>query len=269
MKLKLLLALTMLVGSAFASPLITSPFDWAYANAELDGQSMAAVLSPAPSSAPGTFTYGQLACGHMTSACSGGTDGCTSTNTCPANLAAATTAGQIVIVYEDVSASTTSTAPTETGGASSTWLPIPNCTNAGNANTGWVTGFYTLSDGGGNTTVSANLTTSESNIWTRVITYTKSTTPAYDNSNSELLTGGSDCTNCAAPSLTISGPNDAFVQFGAPANHVTAISGAYTNPDNFESGFGAGGAINQTSYSAPTWTVDTSGDFAGCVLAIK
>lgn len=76
---------------------------------------------------------------------------------------------------------------------------------------------------------------------------------SYDTGNAATAGTGSP-----GPSLTLSGTNDVVVQVNAAPCYPTGISGAaYTNPSFLadSANFGAiAGAINQTSYSAPTWT---------------
>jgi hypothetical protein len=103
-----------------------------------------------------------------------------------------------------------------------------------------------------------------------LLEYHRSTgTAAYDAANN---TNSSSCTTCAAPSSLSISATDVVIQWGGFDNVPSAISGAYTQPADFDSSnlYGAyAGALNVTSYSAPSWTQASAGNYAGSVIAFK
>jgi hypothetical protein len=90
---------------------------------------------------------------------------------------------------------------------------------------------------------------------------------------------GSTCTTCTAPALTLGGSNDYVLQWIAdddqagPPFGVASISSPYSNPfDNSDSTVltaGLAGAINQSTYSQPTWTLQQTAKVSMSVIALK
>jgi len=112
--------------------------------------------------------------------------------------------------------------------------------------------------GGANVTYTFTWSGATSGIVVILLEYSYSGgTVSYDNGNGATVGASSP-----GPSLTLSGTGDVIVQVNAAPCYPTGISGAaYANPSFLGDGahFGAiAGAINQASYSAPTWTSSCS-----------
>jgi len=79
-----------------------------------------------------------------------------------------------------------------------------------------------------------------------------------------VATTSSNTNPQTAVALTLTGSNDLIVQFLSGTWAATAISSPYTSQANFTNGYGFAGAINTTSGSAPSWTMNNTG--AGVVM---
>jgi hypothetical protein len=205
----------------------------------------------------------------MTSGCTGGQDGASQTSV-TAHLATSTTAGDqlVVEVLTYGTAAKTSVTPTESGGSPSTWVEDTGA-EGGNANTGFVRIYHTLSDGGGNTSVTCAYSGTTVSLFCRVVHFRKSSAAVLDTLNATLYTGGTDCTSCAVPALSITS-TDYILTFFNPDGTTSGISnGSYNQPLNLQSGVGTAGALNISSYSAPNWNTSPSADAFVCVLAFK
>jgi hypothetical protein len=104
-----------------------------------------------------------------------------------------------------------------------------------------------------------------------VAEYHRSTGTATFDTAGTSNNSGSACSNCVAPTLTLSGSSDVIIQSSTSRNGCNAISGAYSNPfitdlTNTDGAFA--GALTQSSGSGPTWTC-TSGEIVMSSLAFK
>jgi hypothetical protein len=123
--------------------------------------------------------------------------------------------------------------------------------------------WYRLSAAGGNSTFTYSIgsvigaITNYSDVWFGE--YKRSTgTATFDASGSATSDSGSPVT---APSVSISGTSDICLQWMGGEGYPSAISGAYTNPGDFDTNNqegGFAGALNVTSYTAPSWTISPS-----------
>jgi hypothetical protein len=80
------------------------------------------------------------------------------------------------------------------------------------------------------------------------------------------------CSHCAAPSVSISGSSDYIAQWVAFSQDIVSIDGAYSSPfdlenSNVEGGFA--GALNQSSGTGSTWTMNVGGAAALSGVAFK
>lgn len=126
---------------------------------------------------------------------------------------------------------------------------------------------YNTAATGGAASVTITVDSAPGNTWTAGVNeYSYSgASKSYDGGNNTTST---NCTSCAGPTLTMSGNNDVIVQTIAQGNTITAISAPYTNPDDSTTS-GMAGAINQATYSQPTWTQNAVAPAAMSALAIK
>jgi hypothetical protein len=180
----------------------------------------------------------------------GGGTGGSSTATTVAVTTSATGSGNLLAVVgwrDDNSTITSPSASTSQG----TWTHCTNCATF-EAGAGVIDIWYVLTSTSGATTVTCNFAAGSSFRGCEVIEYSYTPGPiSLDTSNSSV---SASCTACVAPALTISGTKDVFIGSLVPAASCSSISGAFTNPADFVSGTGYAGAINQATYTAPTWT---------------
>jgi hypothetical protein len=141
------------------------------------------------------------------------------------------------------------------------WFQAYNYTGANYESTDC---FYVLSATGGETSVTFTPTwigASSQSQDVEVIEYKRSTgTATYDTGN---VSTNNACTSCAAPALSgFSGSNaEVCVQFGGANQVISAISGSYTNPGDFDATNvtgGFAGNLSVSSYSAPSWTLSST-----------
>lgn len=103
----------------------------------------------------------------------------------------------------------------------------------------------------------------------------------YSYSNGTLgldATGDFNCTGCgtttAATGMTLSGSKDAVIQWGvgnhAVPNHLTAISGSFTDTSfpNDQTGAGFADIVGVSSFATPNWTVSSSNQAIKAGMAI-
>lgn len=138
----------------------------------------------------------------------------------------------------------------------------------GNSTAGFLDAAYVLSSTSGATNVACTSSLSSlAYLGCGVYEYSYSgSSISFDTSNGAIDTA---CTTCAAQALTLTGTTDVIIQTGIPANSLTAISGAYTNPAQFYSGAGNAGRINTTDGTAPNWTQNVSGQVTVMAIAFK
>jgi len=137
---------------------------------------------------------------------------------------------------------------------------------AGSNGTGALDADYILSVGSGRTSV---VLTWSGTAAVCVLEFSHTNAAVFDAGN--WANDSSSSTSNPAPALTISGTNDAFVQFAFAQNSMTgAISGGYTNnADATTDGVGCATLVNQSSYTAPNWTQSPAGTASVGVLALK
>jgi hypothetical protein len=193
-----------------------------------------------------------------------------------------TSAGNLLVLWSSLQyagtgfASLMSLSAVTDNGTSETWVHCPNSlindAASSDATLYGMDCWYVLSAAGGATSVSATWTLSgltgtiTKKIDAEVMEYHPSSTPIfYDTGNAFF--DASSCSSCAGPAGLLSGSSDVVTQsavYGSlyGGTVITGIGGAYSNPADFDNTnhvFGAfAGALNQSSYSVPTWTSATS-----------
>lgn len=234
---------------------------WAQNNAQ-------ALLIARPQSTGGgsnTFTLIQHKDFDNSGSGTGGGTCATSGTSCQVTTSSTGTSN-IIIVWTITGNNTTVNSPSAST-SQGTWTHCASC-NVFDGAAGHADAWYVLASTSGATSVTCNTNTADGaylGCWAGE--YSCSPGPCtVDNSNTAT---NASCSTCAAPSLSITGTKDLFVQAIVPGSNATAINGAYTNPADFPGGnFGVAGAINQTTYSAPNWTTGGAASVMA-VLAIK
>lgn len=229
----------------------------------------------APFPGPGRAPYSAPAGGTWTKVQSVQKNNCGDVTNCTITYSA-TGAGHLLVIALTWYGNTNSPPTFSSASGGGTWVHCPSCyvvrAYSGN-NQILVDGAYVLSSTAGVTSTTYTMSgKGTSTLWTlEFMEYAWSgSTIAYDTSNNASLTA---CTSCAAPALTLTGTADVIVQFIEPEQGVTAISGSYTDPADFDTGCAGAcgavaGAMNVSSYSAPNWTC-TSGQAAVGAMAFK
>jgi hypothetical protein len=184
----------------------------------------------------------------------------------------ATTAGDLLVVlsslYSPLGGPTISgNTLTDSGGTADSFTHFAG-TVTGDFNyntTNWYAtdGFYVLSAHGGATSFTFTWSNGGSNVNfdIELLEFRRSTgTATYDTGN---FTTNASCTSCTAPALSsFSGANaEVCAQWGGFNQTVSAISGTYTNPADFENtnvGAGFAGSLSVSSYTAPAWTLSSA-----------
>jgi hypothetical protein len=142
-----------------------------------------------------------------------------------------------------------------------------NSCNA-NGGAGNVDASYLLSAAGGETTLTCNRAAGSDGGFYACRIYEfhySSGTATFDAANKA---SGSTCTSCTGVALTIS-TNDVIVTTMAADQTLSAISGAYTQGQDFTDGIGSAGAMNTSVGTAPTWTQAPTGTTQAFALAIQ
>jgi hypothetical protein len=194
-----------------------------------------------------------------------GTHNFTCTSTACSVTVSSTTAGNLEIFLWAAFAEDTATPLTSNAATGDTFTHCPGFPQQYEYNPpNWTIAdcFYAVSAAGGATTftITPTWTGGESNVASDVqfLEVHRSTgTATYDTDN---VAENNSCTSCTAPSLTVSG-TDYVAEFGDFNQTVSAISGSYTNPANFDTTnavAGFAGNLSVSSYSAPSWTVSSA-----------
>lgn len=194
---------------------------------------------------------------------------------CPTNSASCSltvgsiTAGNLLVLVAGGFNSSSPPVFSSASGDGDTWTHCPNSAALFSASAdSYVDCAYVLSSAGGGTTVTWNWNLNSTQFDIFLLEYSRGTgTAAFDVDNNSSAV----CTNCTAPALTLTGSKDVVIAFAAPiSTTITAISGAYTSPADFDgtNGYGVAGALNVTSYSAPSWTNTNQGVAQG-IIAFK
>lgn len=174
-----------------------------------------------------------------------------------------TGAGHLLAIGFSGFGSTTRTISSISAGG--TFVHCSNCSKK-DTNNNQVDAGYVLSSlsGVGSITVTMSGALGGTSYQVEVAEYSTTLQPAvFDVSASKADT---TCTSCSGQALTLTGSNDTIFTTNSPNAGCSAISGAYTNPNDAANGFA--GAINQSSASAPTWTC-TSGTMSVTAEAFK
>ena len=220
----------------------------------LNGQSLLSITADTHHSGGGgtnTFTliqhknFDSLGQGTGGSACVANSPVCTVT-------VSSTTAGSLLVAAawrDDNGAVNAPTASTSQG----TWVHCTNCAQF-ESGAGLVDAWYILSSTGGATTIICNQASTPSFHGCALMEWSYTPGPISFDVSASSINGGASCTACAGPALTITGTKDLFVGSIVPASSCTAVNGAYTNVADFPSGVGYVAAINQATYTAPTYT---------------
>lgn len=192
-----------------------------------------------------------------------------------------TTAGNLLVLWSAARYTGTGNAKIEAltsvtdNGTAETWVHCPNSAindaNSSDATLFALDCWYVLSAAGGATTVTATwemtgLTGSSQKVDATVIEYHPSATPIFFDAGNTKYTSTS-CSSCTGPPGLLSGTSDLVSQAAIFPDFsgftvTTAVSAPYSNPTDLENTnhiYGAfAGALNQSSYSVPTWTAGGS-----------
>lgn len=176
--------------------------------------------------------------------CSNGASAC--------SINATVGAGHLLVLY---SATNSAVSYLSATGDSFTHCPASGASNATGASADCA---YVLSSAGGSNTYTFTWTSAPTALVVYLLEFSYSgSSVSYDAGN--VVSNSLTASTLAAPSLALSGNNDVIIQMvAAPCNPSSIAGPAYINPPyTFNSvGTAIAGAINQTSYSAPTWTMN-------------
>lgn len=207
-----------------------------------------------------TWSFKSIACGGMTSGCTGGTESCAGT-TCTLTLSTPTVAGDSLIVgYFNPPGATVSS---PTGDSAWTKCTSPTCT-VSDAGVGQWDAYYIANATGGASTITCNEPTQPGWFCRLYVIHKSSGTPVFDTSGS---IDDASCTSCSGVALTLTGSNDGIVQMAVGANPITAVT-TYGNT-NFLNDFGMASLLTTSSGTAPTWTQSSAGAAVGIAIAFK
>jgi len=207
-------------------------------------------------SSPAWATWTLVHANAATTNCSGSTCGAVLTSTTAGNL--------LVIGYFGANSVTVSSI-----NAGGTFVHCPSCAVGASGTSGFIDAGYVLSATGSVTAITVTLSGS-GGAWATIVSEFKSDagTAIYDTS---LTKTDTTCTSCATPALTLTGANDLVVELAAAGQSITTpfIGSPYTNPSIQPNGDGWAGALNVTSFSAPSWTQSPTGVLSGAAIAFK
>lgn len=209
-----------------------------------------------------------------------GSSACTlSTSTTGTGTRAITTTGIghfiyfLVSYYSSGNSSAAVSSSSASGDSGLTHCPTNWPANFNPAGTTWFgTDCYYVANSGADTSFTWTPTwasgASGQSVDVEIVEYARSSgTGTYDTGNVATATSSTCTTSCTAPSLSsFSGANaEVCVQWIASWNAPTAISGSYSNPTDLDStnvtGAFAGNISVATTYTAPTWTISSSGTY--------
>ena len=177
-----------------------------------------------------------------------------------------TAAGSALVVFSASSHNSPSAISSVTSNTGSpVWVHPTGC-SANDTTNGEVDGAYCLAIPTGTTSVTVNWAAGNGTFGTMTVYEIANTVGiAFDNCNA--TDDSTSSTSLAAPSLSITGGNDIFLQACLSAN-VSSINLSYTlTTDQNVNGFAY--LLNQPSYSAPTWTNSPAAPGAVAVIAMK
>jgi len=116
-------------------------------------------------------------------------------------------------------------------------------------------------------TVTYKQTDGDVNLAIWEVAYTGVGTPALDFADRTYVNSG---TSVLGPAITMSSANGCVFQTIRTDNNVTAVSSPYNSPTGHSAFSGTNGgwcaAFNQTSYSQPTYTINTTGVSGFCAV---
>jgi hypothetical protein len=195
-------------------------------------------------------------------ACTGNCTVSTGTSGSGQRALASTTAGNLLVVIfgiNEVGGTLTITSPSVSGDTF-THCPTnwPQLFNFNGSNWNATDCWYRLSAAGGATSIAYSGTFGGAgSLFSGIMVeeYNRGSGTATFDAGAVLTNNA--CTSCTAPTVGMTGTKDVCVNFVAFNQLITAISGSYTNPadfDTFSSLNAIAGALNVVSYSAPSWT---------------
>lgn len=187
---------------------------------------------------------------------------CASTTTCTITLTQNTGTGHLIVIGLTVfSTSGTPTISSVNAGAGTFVANVSACSiHAGAGSQTGVSCTYTLASVSGAASITINYSNGNATSgFTRAAAFEYSFTGSSIALDTANKADDGTATNPAGVALTLTGTNDIIAQYVCTAGTASAISGAYTNPADFQGGDGWAGAINTTTGTAPTWTATATG----------
>jgi hypothetical protein len=148
-----------------------------------------------------------------------------------------------------------------------TLVPVVATTGAGFEGEGGSFGYVI-----GTTTATTPITvtyagTVNGNVRIYELAYTGTGTPSLDFANRSSVSSG---TTVAGAAATMTGGNDVVITTASTTNSVTDINAPYKTPTGVftaPTGNGFAVALNNTSFTAPSWTINTTGNTAVSEIA--
>ncbi|SRR5579884_409144 len=194
-----------------------------------------------------------------------------SSTTCTVTLSS-TGAGHLLVAAVITSKSTTDPITAVTSAlCASTWVHCPSC-SAASSGPGSVDAYYCLNSAAGQTSGTFTITSSTGSSWIAVIFEAAATGAiALDSGATPDATkvDSTNCTSCAAPSLTLSGNNDFIVSVAGCGSTCTGVSGAgWTNDLSNPDGDAIAHGLNVTSMGL-TWTQSSSSTLVTTAIAFQ
>ena len=190
----------------------------------------------------------------------------TGTTTCVVNVSSISANDSLVcfVLLANTTTLSLSSCSTET------WVACPSSCNAFNASAGATDALYVARATGGETTFTCTQSGSPSALNScGIIDFGNWSGPTVAADASASSTNGG-CTSCLAPSLTLTGVNDACMQIAIPANNITGITAPYSTNLVIYFGQGMTGANRiATSPQQPTWSASPSGTIAMAAFCFK
>jgi hypothetical protein len=181
--------------------------------------------------------------------------------TCPSVTVPSTVAGDVILITDYGSNAVNLSSATCSASCGGTWVAPANC-NATQATTGEVNCMYAIGVNAGLTSITATLSGSDGSVILNIREYhvTSGTISAETVPAPTLITSGSPCTSCTAPTVTLSGTDDIVISLAATQGTASAIASPFGNfapqpdgdaiGDHLNTNSGSGGVFTQTSGAA-------------------